>query len=727
MVFTIKQKIDICLQAEANPHLTQLDLAAWAQKEFSTGKPALQTTISRILAQKDQLIAHKQHELLRVRRRPQLNELLRRVLVEWLLLAIWDGIPILIPILQSTAADFWSHLPPSQREGTGDFPPKWCYQFLARHNINLGNTERHAMTASRNKIWTFEERLPLQKLLEGYSAKDIFAIDEFQLCYLLPLDTTYYNEYPNILQRRPVIPHVTIVFGTNVDGSERLEPLVVGGFEHRPSTSPGGPSPLSLTSLFADHGIAYKWNHKAWLTLNQFYGYLLMLDKRLAAAGRKIAVLMDDCVAHKIINVNLLHIHLVVTNSGGDLNLTPAKLFLPLNWGIISEFKILYRLQQYLYMIRTQRALRNRSSPPQLAPLTMAQYQLPLSECVVWIRRAWELIPPRTILAAWKMSHIIPSLVLPPSDPVEDPHRLLQKLKVLILQLRVQQPWDVYLLLHLHTERKNKLYVLNQEIIEACTQDEPVSAGLLPEVGGWNWRPELAGNSDYLNDVFTDTHSFATLNGEALSGKAVPPVLPTPPPPSVPVILPSDHGAAMSVDIDPPFGSSASLSQDYIDHGLSMNLGQDIELNTLGVFEDQLLRQYQAVENTPDWGLSFPSGPSPVVPPGPSPAAPPGPLLKHPLLLHMDLPPAQFQKQTTGQTPGAGHVPGVPSKVMMNALQKVALLLALLTATEDGVFGFLAPTVAELQGCLRQNIGAMRNEELFGMYRQGSEFSGMEQ
>ena len=57
MGYTIKQKIGICLKAEANPEMTQSDLALWAMKEYNSERPPSQTTISRILNSKNDIIS----------------------------------------------------------------------------------------------------------------------------------------------------------------------------------------------------------------------------------------------------------------------------------------------------------------------------------------------------------------------------------------------------------------------------------------------------------------------------------------------------------------------------------------------------------------------------------------------------------------------------------------------------------------------------------------------
>lgn len=137
MGYTIKQKIDICLKAEAFPNMTQADLALWAAEQYGSQKAPSQTTISRILSSKNDLIASKETDFQLVRRRKQSNPLLRRILTEWITQAIWENIPITTPIIQLTSNAIWNRLPKLEKDGNGIFNHKWCNHFLKRLNINL--------------------------------------------------------------------------------------------------------------------------------------------------------------------------------------------------------------------------------------------------------------------------------------------------------------------------------------------------------------------------------------------------------------------------------------------------------------------------------------------------------------------------------------------------------------------------------------------------------------
>ena len=201
MGYTIKQKIDICLKAESNPQMTQADLAIWAKQEYGSSRPPSQTTISRILCAKNDLIASKEVDFQLVRRRKQSNPILRRILTEWVTQATWENIPITTPIIQLTANAIWNRLPTFEKDGNGLFNQKWCNHFIKKLNINLfGNEEDIRNNPGHyelNKVWKLDEKIGLKNYLvdlikqENYKPQDIFTIDEFQLFYSLPLDQIF--------------------------------------------------------------------------------------------------------------------------------------------------------------------------------------------------------------------------------------------------------------------------------------------------------------------------------------------------------------------------------------------------------------------------------------------------------------------------------------------------------------------------------------------------------
>lgn len=539
MGYTIKQKIEICLKAESDPNMTQQDLAMWAKDKYGSSRPPSQTTISRILSAKNDLIASKETEFLLVRRRKKLNPILRRILTEWITQALWENIPITTPIIQQTAHSIWNRLPNEDKMGNGLFNQKWCNQFIKKLNVNITGDESDFLqnpgNYPLNKVWKLDEKLELKNYLvelirkENYRPQDIFFIDEFQLFYSLPLDQIFdVSSIDKGLQQSnsSTEDSLTVMIGTNVDGSEKLRPLIVGKYERfdlSASTIPAFKNFMSTSSSKQNLmnkvtevcNIYYKSNINKWITSSMFQNYILTLDHKLAnsASSRKILILLDDSASHRIINLKLNNIRLCYlknnTNHKNPYNsFNGVKVdYLPSNFGIMKEIKIFYRLQQYLEMISLQRKNSNDSGsngfsssmnvPGHVRKVSLlafdvlleTDYKIPLIKAIEWIKRSWEAVTPETIFLAWRKSYLINLKNEWPSSDMKinqnakadlsrlfessktfNPSKSYDRLSQVMGHFNVVIPWNIDDLLGLVNERgKITLsYVSIEEMIGSC-------------------------------------------------------------------------------------------------------------------------------------------------------------------------------------------------------------------------------------------------------------------
>lgn len=547
MGYNIKQKMEICLKYEAEPHMTQTDLANWAMQQYGSSKPPSQTTISRILKSRNEIIGAKEADFQLVRRRKQSNPLLRKILTEWITQAHWEQIPITTPIIQLTAYAIWTRLPASMKDGNGMFNHKWCNSFVKKLNINL--TGSAAAIADNkgyklNKEWKLDEKLELKTYIrwliaeKNYEPRDLFTIDEFSLFYLLPLDQIFdISSIDKGLKQSSLSTEnmLTVMLGCNIDGSEKLHPLVVSKhetFDVASSSHPGLRSQnvehLSAQALINKVGetysISYKSNNNKWITSSMFQDYLLTLDHKLenSTPDRHIAILLDNSSSHRMINLEFKHIRLVyLENTSKHKNpfngLNSAKFdYLPMSFGIVEQFKILYRLQQYLEMINKQRSnvesddlgqpkLGSSLSSPSVRAthetdvLAERDYQVPFIKVIEWIRRLWDSISPQMIFSAWAQTYLInfrqpwpaadPNVAqsatkyiatLVAGLPNYDSQKSYDKLKEIMKYLNVVIPWEIDELLGLVNERSkvSLSYASIEEIIGSCVlgeSDEPDS------------------------------------------------------------------------------------------------------------------------------------------------------------------------------------------------------------------------------------------------------------
>ncbi|CAI5757384.1 unnamed protein product [Candida verbasci] len=524
MGYTIKQKIEICLKADSNPNMTQSDLANWAMKEFGSEKPPSQTTISRILSSKNDIIASKDSDFQLVRRRKQANPMLRKILTEWITQAIWENIPITTPIIQSTANAIWTRLPKNETDGNGVFNQKWGSHFIKKLNINItGNDEdiRNNWGFKLNKVWKLDEKIELKQYLnslivqEGYLPQDIFVIDEFQLFYSLPLDQIFDVSSIDVgLQQSSQNTEysLTILLGCNIDGSEKLSPLIVGKYDKFDISKSSNSIFQNLSNdlsqqqlmnkLTEAYNIIYKSNINKWITSSIFQNYLITLDHKLKNSSRKLLILLDDSSSHRIINLKFNNLKLIYfkneTNHKNPYNTNYSGVkfdYLPMNFGIIEEFKILYRLQQYLEMINLQRNNSRKSKidsnnfefkvhdvSPSLEVLSETDYHIPMIKVIEWITRAWHSLTQERIFHSWKRTNLFNLKIWENNDSIIklngslqsfDEMKSYRKLKEVMSYLNVVIPWEIDELIGLVNERGKVTlnYASIEEIIGSCLSE----------------------------------------------------------------------------------------------------------------------------------------------------------------------------------------------------------------------------------------------------------------
>jgi hypothetical protein len=425
--------------AESNPDMTQQDLAHWAKNRYGSSKPPSQTTISRILAKKDEFIALKEHEFKLIRRRRLSNPLLRKVLHEWISQNVWNNIPISAPIILSSAGNFWKEIPEHLREGTGEFSYRWCSQFLSKVNIQLNNVENELY--NRLKVWSCEERDKVKQLLSTFDPRKIFTLSEIFLSHDLPLDKSYYADDSDF---------ITCMLCVNIDGTEKFDPLIIGRYENFPSFEG-----KSSARISASYGVTYHSNTQKWLTSTLFYDWLSVLDKRLALSNRDIVLVLDDSASHRVINIKLERIRLLYTSSNPT--------FSPMNWGIENDFRLNFRIQQYKELISKQRRL-------EFKVLSKEEQNFTMAETFSLIKQAWSRVPVSRIQAAWKKSGILPDSVsstFAKQKMFDD--KLESELFQLIEDFHVREKWDVLTLLDLSVEQKiNRSFLSNFEIVQSC-------------------------------------------------------------------------------------------------------------------------------------------------------------------------------------------------------------------------------------------------------------------
>ncbi|THU88175.1 DDE-domain-containing protein [Dendrothele bispora CBS 962.96] len=200
----------------------------------------------------------------------------------------------------------------------------------------------------------------------------------------MPPDTGLSNRVRSGVKGKKVC--LMYAFTANADGSEKLQPFVIGKAQ----------KPRAFNKKTgAQLGFYYRNNAKAWMTTSLYQEWLLDFDRRMGEQGRKILLLQDNFSGH-VPPRNLQHIRV----ENFEPNLTSH--VQPNDAGIIRCFKAHYR-----------RAYISRSIDRYEAGITPSEiYDINQLEAMRLANEAWRNVDTRvtTIRHCWGKAGILPAL-----------------------------------------------------------------------------------------------------------------------------------------------------------------------------------------------------------------------------------------------------------------------------------------------------------------------------
>lgn len=215
----------------------------------------------------------------------------------------------------------------------------------------------------------------LKPLVEHYDARDIFNADESGLFFKCLPDKTLTFKDEKCHGGKHSKERLTVLLAANMDGSEKLKPLVIGK-AMKPRCFKGVKSFPTV----------YRANKKAWMTTELFNDWLLTVNVEMKRQKRKILLFLDNCTVHKspptLSNVKL---YFFPSNTTSKLQ--------PLDQGIIHTFKTFYRKE----IVRLVLESLDNQLTANITVLT----------AILLIDKAWRAVTPLTILNCFKKSGFI--------------------------------------------------------------------------------------------------------------------------------------------------------------------------------------------------------------------------------------------------------------------------------------------------------------------------------
>lgn len=196
---------------------------------------------------------------------------------------------------------------------------------------------------------------------------------------------------------------LTYLFGCNADGSDKLEPLVIGHAFR----------PRCFGRKSADHwGFNYTANRKAWMTASICGDWLEDLDQRMIRERRKILLLFDNFSGHnlavKTVKLTNITVHFFPPNMTSVLQ--------PCNVGVIRAFKAHYR-RSFI-----SQAIGKYEDNPEMDAKDI--YHINQLEAMFLARHSWDSISSQTITNCFQHTGIIAALSqgVDPKSELVDPH-----------------------------------------------------------------------------------------------------------------------------------------------------------------------------------------------------------------------------------------------------------------------------------------------------------------
>lgn len=310
---SIEEKIDIINAVESGKK--KAEIAA----EYGIKKNSL----SSIMKNKDKVLEafeSLRFDPKRKRLRTAFYTDLEETLMRWYRIAQCLNVPVNGPMLRLKANDF------AQKLGHNDFKCSngWLDRFKSRYGLvfRAQPVEATAVSVDPSAVW-HQNVLPYY--LNDYHPKNVFNIKETGLLYrMLPTNTfAFKGETCSIGQLCK--DRITLVVGTNMDGSEKL-PLLVIGKNKTPHCFKG------IKSL----PVCYEANRMAWMTSDVFERWMRKLDEKFQAQQRKVVIFVDSFPSHPEVK-NLKSIELAFFPS------CLSSKFIAMKQGVIKSLKIKYR------------------------------------------------------------------------------------------------------------------------------------------------------------------------------------------------------------------------------------------------------------------------------------------------------------------------------------------------------------------------------------------------
>ncbi|NWH66932.1 TIGD4 protein, partial [Geococcyx californianus] len=354
---SIEEKVDIISAVESGQR--KADIAA----QYGIKKNSLCSIMKnkeKVLEAFESLRFDPKRKRLRTAFRTDLEEALER----WCRLAQRLQVPVSGPMLRLKANDL------AQKLGHSDFRCSngWLDRFKSRHGLVLRAQPVGAAAAATAEAPALSYQKALPHYLNDYQPKDVFYVQETGLLYQMLPHNTFVFKGETCSVGEPSKESITVVVGTNVDGSEKLPLLVIGKNE----------SPLSFKDV-KSLPVDYEANDMAWMTSDVFEQWMHKLDDRFQAQQRRVVILVDSLPAHTEVE-NLKSVKLVFSPPDSSSCVATKQ-------GAIRSLKVRYRcclIKRFIDCVEGNK-----------------EFMLTLPDAIEMLHLCWKNVVPETLAKSY--------------------------------------------------------------------------------------------------------------------------------------------------------------------------------------------------------------------------------------------------------------------------------------------------------------------------------------
>lgn len=256
----------------------------------------------------------------RKRKRTGKAEDVEEALLRWFSQARSRQLPVSGPMLIEKANQFAAGFGIENFSATNG----WLERWKKRENIKFKQLHGEKQDADDfgAERWVVDV---LPNIIKEYDERNIFIADETGLYWrALPEGTLAFKQHDAAGSKVPK-DRLTLLLACNMDGSEKLPPLIIGKSKN----------PRCFKNV-KNLPVTYEANRNAWMTGAIWLDWLKKLDSSMRSQKRKIIMFCDNCSAHSD-DIRLTNIKLVFMPPN------TTSLIQPMDQGIIANFKRNYR------------------------------------------------------------------------------------------------------------------------------------------------------------------------------------------------------------------------------------------------------------------------------------------------------------------------------------------------------------------------------------------------